>query len=633
MTPRRRLAAGVAVLLLAGCDAAPRREPAQPAPPLRLVAFDSCTDVLAGLRAAAKKSVGPWGLPGSIDYSFRTGLDRGGNPAAAAESAAGGGAPAGPDHSGTNTHEAGVDEPDIVKTDGRRIVTVSAGVLRSVDPHTRRVTGELALATGDEAEGYRWAQSSLLLHGDRALVLISGHGRGGARPDIAGDSMIVAGPERPVLLLVDLAGAPKLLGRYRIDGALVDARQVGGAARVVVRSSPRLTFPAPRGGTDAQRLAANREAIDAAPIEAWLPRYEIDSGGRTTSGRIGCDRLRHPDTYSGTSMVTVLSFDLTRPEFGDGDPLTVLADGDTVYSNGANLYVVNDQRWRVVPGRADSAAPEQSSEIYQFALGPSGRPRFVTSTKVPGWLINQYAMSEWDGHLRVATTSGFGGDPAQQSSTVYVLRADGRTLRETGRLGGLGKRERIYAVRFTGDKAYVVTFRQIDPLYTVDLREPGAPRLVGELKITGYSAYLHPVDSGRLIGVGQEATDRGRVTGTQVSLFDVADPAKPTRIAQHHVPEASSEAEHDPHAFLYWPPQRLLVMPLDTANGPGALALRVTDDGLTRLGVLTHPKAAQGAVPVRRSLVVGDTLWTLSDDGLLATDLSTMERLGWTPLT
>ncbi|MEE3922133.1 beta-propeller domain-containing protein [Micromonospora sp. BRA006-A] len=137
--------------------------------------------------------------------------------------------------------------------------------------------------------------------------------------------------------------------------------------------------------------------------------------------------------------------------------------------------------------------------------------------------------------------------------------------------------------------------------------------VTGELKINGYSAYLHPAGDGRLIGVGQDATDRGRVTGTQVSLFDVADPARPARIAQHHVPGGWSEAEHDPHAFLYWEPERLVVLPVrqpgvvtDRADGTGravgrCVALRVGDRGFTVAGAVDHPGALADGGEWRRS--------------------------------
>jgi uncharacterized secreted protein with C-terminal beta-propeller domain len=241
----------------------------------------------------------------------------------------------------------------------------------------------------------------------------------------------------------------------------------------------------------------------------------------------------------------------------------------------------------------------------------------VASGSIPGSLLNQYSLSEHNGVLRAATTVG------QKSSAVYALRRDSGTLTQIGEVGGLGKGERIYAVRFVGAVGYVVTFRQTDPLYTIDLRDPSKPRIMGELKIPGYSAYLHPVGADRLIGLGQDATDQGRITGTQISLFDVGNLADPRRIAQFKIPKAHSEAEFDPHAFLYWPQTKLLVVPLNNE----ALLLKVGDGELTELGRLTHQQGQ-----IRRSLVIGQTLWTVSDQGLLATTLDGATKLSWIAL-
>jgi uncharacterized secreted protein with C-terminal beta-propeller domain len=234
----------------------------------------------------------------------------------------------------------------------------------------------------------------------------------------------------------------------------------------------------------------------------------------------------------------------------------------------------------------------------------------------------------------VATT-----ESGNSESAVYVLHQNGKSLIRTGRVGGLGKGERIYAVRFVGPTGYVVTFRQTDPLYTVDLSDPAHPEVAGELKIPGYSAYLHPAGGGRVIGIGQEASMQGQVRGTQISLFDVSDLNHPDRLAQYHVEYGNSEAESDPHAFLYWPDDRLLVVPLavyqpdKVASAGGALVLRVGDNTLTKVGIITQQVALpDGGDPIRRALVIGDVLWTVSNGGLQATSLSTMDKLAWVAL-
>lgn len=672
MTPSRRLrwlgaAVGAGALLVAGCTDDPSsedgtfRDRALASGAFALVSFDSCDEAERQLRAAAAASVGPWGF-GTAGMDGDDGVAANGAVADQADAAAAPGfapeaggptasraAPgSGLEHSGTNVHESGVDEPDLVKTDGNRIVTVSQGILRLVDAQRKVETGTLDLrpAVPDGTDVGWWQPADLLLHGDRALVLFGDSWWGGGpiadMPALPRGGSGIVDPEPapvagPRLLLVDLTGAPRVISEYVVDGGLVDARAVDGIARVVVRSAPRIGFPQPREQTgEAALLAANRQVIRTAELTDWLPRYQVTTAGRTESGQVDCTAMSRPESYSGSSMLTVLSFDLAAPALGDGTPVSVVADGDTVYSNGSNLYVASDQRWRIMP---DDTEIDDRTEIYQFDISQPGPPRFAAAGSVDGWLINQYAMSEWEGHLRVATTSGetWWGEDSPSESAVYVLaRRDGELV-QTGAVTGLGKTERIYSVRFTGPIGYLVTFRETDPLFTVDLRDPAAPAVLGELKITGYSAYLHPLGDGRLIGVGQEADQQGRVQGTQVSLFDVSDLAHPTLVATHHVESGHSEAEFDPHAFLWWPDRRLLVIPLVSWSqerefpDAGALVLQVDEAGFTARDLISHPDPSgwERTGEIRRSLVVGDTLWTVSDLGLQANALSTLETTGW----
>ncbi|MEU5553460.1 beta-propeller domain-containing protein [Micromonospora sp. NPDC047793] len=625
----------VALTLLAGSmSAAPA--PAPPVGtdgrmvPVGLVSFDSCADALTELRAAAAASVGPYGFGGG----WRTFSDRGGalGAGAVAKGSEALSAPTGaaPEHSTTNNHEVGVDEPDLVKTDGRRIVTTTGGVLRVVDPASRRITGELDLTDGHER--LRWTDQRLLLLGDRALVLTEAT----PRETPTGVARRIWGPLGDTrLVLVDLSGAPRVLATYRIQGRTVDARLTGTTARVVVNSSPRLEFPFDRDGSDRERTARNRGVIARAGIGAWLPEYEWTAGGERHTGRVGCDRLSRPARMTGTSTLTVLSFDLATDRLGDGDPVGVVADASTVYGTATSLYLAGARP--VVATTRGRPSTDEVTEIHQFDTASPGRPRFVASGTVPGWLINQYALSEWNGHLRVATTTGDVWGGRQQGRTsesaVRVLRREGGSLVSAGMVGGLGRGERIYAVRYLGPVAYVVTFRQTDPLYSLDLTDPGAPRVTGELKITGYSGYLHPLPEGRLLGVGQEADARGRTQGVQVSLFDVREPGRPHRLDQWHLPRGWSGAEHDPHAFLYRPDSGLVALPV----GGGIRLLRVGSDTVREIGEVTHPSTDRENrrtwSPVRRSLVVGDVLWTVSASGLRATDPTTARSVGWIATT
>jgi uncharacterized secreted protein with C-terminal beta-propeller domain len=284
-----------------------------------------------------------------------------------------------------------------------------------------------------------------------------------------------------------------------------------------------------------------------------------------------------------------------------------------------------------------------SSYVHQFDIESDDAAHYVASGEVPGYLLSQWAMSEHEGHLRVASTEWGFSDLSE--SYVTVLQPAGQQLAQVGRVGGLGRGEQIYAVRFIADTGYVVTFRQTDPLYTVDLRDPTAPAVVGELKIEGYSAYLHPVGEGLLLGVGRDATPEGQVMGTQVSLFDVSDPAQPTALYQTALGDwGSSEVEYDHHAFLWWGPEKLAVFPVQTwgydeATGVetgfnGAVVFHVDEAaGIELRGTIEHepPMADEwyyGAA-IRRSLVIGEGLFTMSEDGLLRSNLADLASEGW----
>jgi uncharacterized secreted protein with C-terminal beta-propeller domain len=329
----------------------------------------------------------------------------------------------------------------------------------------------------------------------------------------------------------------------------------------------------------------------------------------------------------------VLTVDLDRGLFSvDRD--AVMAGAETVYASARSLYVASRRYSRALEaGRLPPGGV--TTEIHRFDTSRPDATAYGSSGSVEGFVLNQYALSEHEDVLRVATTSApdFVADagPVRESeSFVTVLSERAGRLTTTGRVEGLGKGERIFAVRFIGPRGYVVTFRQTDPLYTLDLTDPSRPRVAGELKLLGYSAYLHPVGEGRLLGVGQDATQSGRTQGVQLSLFDVSDAARPTRVAQAELGiDTTSATEFDPHAFLYWAPSSLVVVPVEAFRGgradAEAVGFRVGPSALTEVGRIAHA-TPDGPAPVGRSLVVGDALYTLSYAGLGVNRLGDLGR-------
>ena len=336
-----------------------------------------------------------------------------------------------------------------------------------------------------------------------------------------------------------------------------------------------------------------------------------------------------PPPSPGLGLLTVLTVDLAKG-LEPVDSVAVLTDGRIVYASPESLYVATE-RWadRPAPDEPQRAEQGVTTQIHKFDISSPARAQYRGSGQVPGYLLNQWSLSEHRGVLRVVSTESpaWWGEGRETESFLTTLRHSGGALVQAGRIGGLGKGERVYAVRMIGDVGYVVTFRQIDPLYTIDLAVPERPRVLGELKIPGYSAYLHPVGEDLLLGVGQDATEEGRPLGTQLSLFDVSNLRRPTRLHSEPLGPGWSEAESDHHAFLFWPRTGLVVLPFEQQ----AVGYRVgRARGIDRVGRIEHERGRLEWTPgVRRSLVVRNAVLTVSDAGVKSSSLTSLEELGW----
>jgi hypothetical protein len=669
VTGNRRAAATAAVLALAagacsgggGGTSSPDTQ-VRRLPDLTLAAaltpFGSCDALAEWIKAEAGARVGPYGLGGGpYWYGFGVEEDAGGDDLArgpAPPTTTGNGA-----YSTTNVPVEGVDEPDVVKTDGRRILALARGRLHLVDATAQppRVLDTHALYDdGDDAYDFGYG-AQLLLAGDRALVI----GPGGYRGPVPLAATVRGGDVAPAfdgsrIVEVDLTGDEmRVVDEVTLEGSYVSARMVGDVARLVLRADPyrRLGFVQPAGPTaaaEAEAEAVNRRVVAESTVDDWLPHWTRDDD--TEGLLVDCADVHRPQSFSGFGALTVLTVDLSEGLAAGLDARNgsaVLAGAETVYASAEHLYVATAQYvdWEsLTPSEQRTVDRDYGTDVHRFGIDDEDAARYEMSGHVDGRLLNQFALDEHEGVLRVATTKGAPwADGAQQSESqvVTLVERDG-ALVEAGRVGGLGRGEQIYSVRFLGDRAYVVTFRQVDPLYTVDLADPAAPRVTGELKILGYSAYLHPVGDGLLLGVGQDATEDGRTRGTQLALFDVRDPAAPARLAVATIAASSSEAEWDHHAFLWWPASGLAVLPVQQYDSgfAGAVGFGVDLAGATiaERGRVEHPFVSEsGRVlgdsqpapeeygyrpPVTRAFVIGGTLWTLSDAGLLASDLATL---------
>ena len=609
----------------------------------RLQRFGSCGALLSYAKRQTLAQLGPWGLG-------TRGMKVGDVVAVVAESAAGGSAaaaggrasadaPAADEFSTTNVQEEGVDEPDLVKSNGSTLFVARFDRLFAVDVSRRdpRLVGSLQLPQG--------ASYELLLEGERLLVLSQGWLSIADARIRGGQSSGGGARAQSTLIEVNVSdpGAMRVVRSLALDGSYVSARLVGSVARIVTSTGMPQALPLvgpvePTTEAASAALARNRAVVRTSKVGAWLPSYRVKGRRGETLSRqslVSCSDVRRPVSYSGLGLLTVVTVDL-RKGLAVVDSDSVVADGQTVYSSTDTLYVAT-RRWLPQPVTAATENPPSvTTAIHRFDISSPTSTRYTGSGTVPGYLLSQWSLSEHEGVLRVASTEepDWWRPGAGQESESFVTTLGERdgSLVQLGRVGGLGKGERVYAVRFAGDRGYVVTFRQVDPLYTLDLSAPARPAVLGELKIMGYSAYLHPLGDDLLLGVGQDATAEGRVKGTQLSLFDVSDLRRPTRLQAVALGSGWSEAESDHHAFLWWNRSRLAVVPLQSWEGEpfaGAVGFRVTRNGIEeRLRVSHKVDGKEPTSPVRRSLVVKDTLFTVSDSGVAATSLATFAETG-----
>jgi hypothetical protein len=565
--------------LVAGAPGADARAKRVHSP--RLKAFASCAGLVGYARRHVPPTVRRIGPPQQVPVLG--GGEDGSGPvpvAAPAPDGSGGG-----DSSGTNVQEAGVDEPDIVKSDGTNVFSLTTdGTLHATDarsPVPRRLSSVRIGGYGGE----------LLLSGRRVLV-ISSSGMG------------------TLLTEVDVANpaAMRVLRTVDIDGQPVGSRLHGHTARVVVSSTPRaIEFPA---GPPVSIDSAARRPLRARRA-GWVPTGVLHNRrtGRTRRrALVACDDVRHTPRFTGAGMLTVLTVDLERG-LPAVDSDAVMTDASTIYASAGSVYVATAGGWE-----------SGDTSIHRFDIAGPQRTDYRASGQVPGELLDQFSLSEDKGVLRAATTSS---SASGSESQVTVLATRSGRLEKIGQVGGLGRGERIFAVRFLGDRGYVVTFKQVDPLFTLDLADPAHPRVRGELQLRGFSAYLHPVGEHLLLGVGQDATAEGAQLGTQLSLFDVSDPAAPRLLQRRALwSSTSSDVAYDHHAFLWWAPKQLAVVPVTDweARGGGAQAIgfRVDRGGIGVAGTTVEP------ADVLRTLVVAGRLFTLTDQGLHAYDLDTL---------
>ena len=427
----------------------------------------------------------------------------------------------------------------------------------------------------------------------------------------------------------------------------------------------------------------NDQIIDSVPLDNLLPRiYEkMDSNitihNYSESGDGNCQNFASAGDATGRGISSILTLDLLEDNFSfNADH--ILSNWATVYASG-DVMLLAESAWNSWWFWGDEGiGNNEMTNIHAFDISSPGQTDYIASGRINGTIQDQFSLSEYNGNIRVCSTTGQWGrwwmeDPEPMVSHVSVLglNSEGTVYEVIGHVGGIAEGEQIWSARFIGDKAYLVTFRNIDPLWTIDLSEPTNPQVIGELEVPGVSTYIHPLGENHLLTIGIAGDEDGLDWGvTQISIFDVSDFSKPkleSSLKLNPAPDndngwsySYSEATYEHKAFQYWEEDGILSIPLSTNRWysgteiiDGKEHYSYGYEYVTKL-VLIEAKPGEDLKiydevdhssfydsnyqwdnpDVRRSIFMGggDYIYAISEKSITAHELTTMEMTGFVEL-
>ncbi|MEM4702934.1 MAG: beta-propeller domain-containing protein [Candidatus Pacearchaeota archaeon] len=597
------------------------------------------------------------------------------------------------EYSTTNIQVEGVDEPDIIKNDGKYIYVVSGTKVIIVDAYP--ATGMKNIS---EIE-LNASISELFLNSnkDKLVIFSGGEYFYGEIPlkGCVGSRCIPPTYYGTTIYIYDISNKqdPKLEKNISIQGSYIDSRMIEDYVYVISQKQVNIENPEP----PIYRVQNTEIAIPVTDVYYW--DYPDTSYVFTSIMAINIDGKTNIKTYltgyTGTLYVSQDNIYLTHTKYirykdyfkkyvgevllpllpekqkseirqimnsdkEDWEKMQEINELVENYSNflgGSEKEQFDNALMEAMEEFNVKIQKEQEKTIVHKINIDELEVEYKASGEVPGHVLNQFSMDEHKGNFRITTTTGDAWSGTSLNH-LYVLDKD---LNIIGRVEDLAKGESIYSTRFLGDKAYVVTFKKVDPLFVIDLKEPSKPKVLGYLKVTGYSDYLHPYDENHIIGVGKEARGGGEqfawYQGLKLSLFDVSDVANPKEIGKIEIGDRGTDsyALYEHKAFLFDKTRNLLVIPIllaeineseyqgnipDNSYGEyvwqGAYVLNIDLTGISLRGKITHSENAtelqdwmwyNDRTSVKRSLYIDDILYTISSGKIKANDLDTLDEI------
>lgn len=580
------------------------------------------------------------------------------------------------DFSTTNIQVEGVDEADLLKTDGNYIYTISDNILYIVKAYP-----------GEDAEVVSSVKfdsnpSSLFILGDKLAVF----GNDYNYYDYIKDKKIGTVSGMSFFKIYDISDRtkPKLEKDYKFEGNYFRGRMKGDYVYFITTTYPqnRKINPMPIILEDNTLRTIPIDNIYYYDIDYDYPMFVnvnvIDMGDvsqKVNSASIVVEGSQEMYMSNDNIYVTYTKYlneydiqkqivmDLFDANITD-DERALIAKIQSTDNDILSKYEKEQKIWQVYERHMAMLSNDQQQQLqddaeailkkrletlktFEYTIinkisfdGPKVRP--AENGKVYGHINNQFSMDERDNVLRIATTisprwSRFEQTSTQSSNSVYTLDKD---LKQLDEIEDLAKGEQIYSTRFIGDRLYMVTFRRVDPFFVIDLSDPEDIKELGKLKIPGFSRYLHPYDKNTIIGIGQDATESGRTTGLKISLFDVSDVEHPKEVAKYVTDEkyAQSSALWEHKAFLFSKEKNLLVIPVysynyqkSSDNYNGAFVFDITSDEIELRGLIDHSMASDSSYywqpAVERSLYIENMLYTKSKKLLRINSLETLEKV------
>lgn len=516
----------------------------------------------------------------------------------------------------TNVQEENVDESDIVKVSGNYIYYVSNSTEQSKIVIIEAKNAENSNKIGEiDYTSELFKPREIYINKDK-LVVIGNETESVTETartitDSATYDIAMPPKSKSGIIIYDISNPkePKETRRVMVEGNYLNSRMINNN---IYLTATKYIYTSDLVKNSLEDLNEND----------YMPKY-IDTSLSREEKCIPFNNIYYFDEMENTNYLILMGVNLGTDE--EADIQTFLGAGEYTYSSDKNMYIATskfeyDEQYKL---------KNSTTHILKFALN-EGKFRFEAETDVQGIVNNQFSMDENDDYFRIATTTGEIWNINKDTvNNLYILN---NKLEKVGEITGFAPEEKIYSVRYADNKAYVVTFKQTDPLFVIDLSNPSAPQILGELKIPGYSTYLHPYDETHIIGFGYDTNENGTTTGLKLSMFDISDLNNPkemftTKIGNRYT---SSELIYNHKSLLYMKNDNIIAFPVNYYNS-GTIHSTIPiykidlEKGFILQGEISHV-SNEYEEQIERIVFVGNTYYTLSKKIIKVVDMETLQQ-------